>query len=178
MKRLITTMCFMLVYISASAQNILTHEQVENATRMAEFCNPYDGYTASDGHTYMVGDVIEIGQANNDRVFATYYSGDGFFVPLTAMGAVHAGEKVEIKTINAFGDRNRGFWVNITLKNMARIIKFDLALQNGEVVGQGMTEERALAELRKAKELLELELITEDEYNAKKEELMQYINLN
>ena len=39
-----------------------------------------------------------------------------------------------------------------------------------------MTNDEALNQLRKAKEKLDLELITQEEYDKKKEELKQYIS--
>lgn len=39
-----------------------------------------------------------------------------------------------------------------------------------------MTEKKAIEELKKAKDLLDLEVITKEEYEAKKAELSQYIN--
>ena len=39
-----------------------------------------------------------------------------------------------------------------------------------------MTSEKALEELKAWKSKLDLELITQDEYNAKKQELSKYIN--
>ena len=48
--------------------------------------------------------------------------------------------------------------------------------KNGEVEKPAMTNDEALDKLKKAKEKLDLELITQEEYDKKKEELKQYIS--
>lgn len=48
-------------------------------------------------------------------------------------------------------------------------------MQNGEIKGLGMTSDAAMEQLKKEKEKLEMDLITEEEYNKRKEELMKFI---
>ena len=55
------------------------------------------------------------------------------------------------------------------------LIQFENALQSGEIKGYGMSSDDALKELKKEKDKLDLGLITEEESNKRKEELMKYI---
>ena len=54
-------------------------------------------------------------------------------------------------------------------------VGFERALSCGEIVGQGMTNDKALIELKKWKDKLDLDIITKEEYENKKLELIQYI---
>jgi hypothetical protein len=54
-------------------------------------------------------------------------------------------------------------------------IQFENALSTGEIKGTGMTSDEALAELKKAKDKLDLGLITAEDYEKKKAELTPFI---
>jgi hypothetical protein len=54
-------------------------------------------------------------------------------------------------------------------------IDLENAIASGEIVGLGMTSDKALEELKKAKDKLELEIITQEEYDKIKAELMEYM---
>jgi hypothetical protein len=54
-------------------------------------------------------------------------------------------------------------------------IDFENAIASGEIVGLGMTSDKALEELKKAKDKLELEIITQEEYDKIKADLMEYM---
>jgi hypothetical protein len=55
-------------------------------------------------------------------------------------------------------------------------IEIEDAIKHGEVLSLGMTSDEALSELKKAKDKLDLGLITEEEYEKIKSELIKYIN--
>lgn len=52
---------------------------------------------------------------------------------------------------------------------------FEGALSSGEIKSNVMTSDEALEELKKYKSKLDLELITQEEYDAKKKELAKFI---
>ena len=54
-------------------------------------------------------------------------------------------------------------------------IKFEIALSSGEVKGFGLSSDDALAQLKKAKDKLDLGLITQEEFEKLKAELAKYI---
>jgi len=54
-------------------------------------------------------------------------------------------------------------------------VQFENALSTGEIKGFGMTSDEALAELKKAKEKLDLGLITQEEFEKIKAELTPFI---
>jgi hypothetical protein len=52
---------------------------------------------------------------------------------------------------------------------------FENALETGEVKGFGMSSDDALAELKKAKDKLDLGIITQGAYDTLKTDLLKYI---
>ncbi len=56
-------------------------------------------------------------------------------------------------------------------------IQFENAITTGEIKGTGLTSDEALAELKKAKDKLELGIITQEECNQKKAELQPFIKI-
>ncbi len=54
-------------------------------------------------------------------------------------------------------------------------IMFENALETGEVKGFGMSSDDALAELKKAKDKLDLGIITQGAYDTLKTDLLKYI---
>ena len=73
---------FFLGIASTSFAQTLTYEQVQNSTDPKnELLKEYEAYTASDGHTYSVGDKITIGlirenKTLNVEVTLTEYKGE------------------------------------------------------------------------------------------------------
>ena len=55
------------------------------------------------------------------------------------------------------------------------IVNFESAVLNGEVKSKVMSSDEALEELKKWKSKLDLELITQEEFDAKKKELSGFI---
>lgn len=74
-----------------------------------------------------------------------------------------------------------GFFVGFKTKSQTGVpgsgynIQFENAIENGEIKSFGMTSDEALSELKKAKDKLDLGLITKEEFDNKKSELSKYI---
>jgi hypothetical protein len=54
-------------------------------------------------------------------------------------------------------------------------LKFESTIDFGEITSKGMTSDDALSELKKAKDKLDLGIITKEEYEAKRTELVKFI---
>ena len=84
-----------------------------------------------------------------------------------------------IKKIWVVGNKRAGYSVSFRTKGIIGLsnytIQFENALSTGEVKGFGMTSDDALAELKKAKDKLDLGLITQEKYDEIKAELVKYI---
>ncbi len=85
----------------------------------------------------------------------------------------------EIKKIKVWGTKKLGLKVNFQTKGMSGVDNYffniEDAIQVGEIQPKGMTSDKALNELKKAKEKLDLGLITQEDYDKLKIELSKYI---
>ena len=169
---------------TAMAQTI-TYEQIENSTDpKADFQKEYSEYVASDGHTYKVGDNITIGMPQSNKTFAYMTSELGMASavmgggPVPGINAQYAGTDMEIKQIKVQRNKKRGATVTFRtyLAGLGGVlVQIENCLASGEIVSQGMTPDKALAELKKAKDKLELEVITQQEFDSIKAELLPYL---
>jgi hypothetical protein len=55
------------------------------------------------------------------------------------------------------------------------ILKFESAISYGEIKSKGMTSDEALNELKRAKDKLDLGIISKEEYEVKRLELIKFI---
>lgn len=147
-----------------------------------------DSYTASDGHTYYIGDTITMNVGSKDNGDFNYLQMGGLSNTVSilngdynnigsSLGRNFSGLNViikKIKTSKLKGGVSTYFVVgggNITNYNLF----IEQAIQTGEIKIKGFTSDGALAELKKFKDKLDLELITRSEYDIKKAELIKYI---
>lgn len=158
----------------------LTYEQAVNSTDPKnELLKSYEAYTASDGHTYAVGDDITIGVPSSNKTCAFLTSELAMFAGgPTGVAASWSGYKMKIKSIGIDRNKKRGATVAMRcyLAGLGGIlVKFENALAAGEIVSEGMTRDKALEEIKKAKDMLELELITQHEFDSIKTECVKYL---
>lgn len=137
-------------------------------------CASYEG---SDGFIYKVGDKVTIGVPSSNKTFAFIDLSSGLQVePLEAKSS---GDEVEIKRIYISGTQRTGYYVTFETKGMTvfhhYFIKAEKAIETGELKTNGMSSDAALSELKKTKDKLDLGLISQAEYDKRKEELTKYI---
>lgn len=131
-------------------------------------------YITENGEVFSVGDTITIGVSfrNEQYDFIQQNAGIAYY-PLYNTAS---GSKVIIKSIKA---NSKIVIINTTkpqgLVYGLIIINFENSIKNGEVISKIMSSDKALAELKKYKDKLDLGLITQEEFNAKKLELSKYI---
>jgi hypothetical protein len=152
---------------------------------------PFKSYVSKHNIVFEVGDTLIIGYpSSNVFDFISNYSGglqtlqalsgepvDGP-VPLskTAMGS-----KSIIKDIKLAGSKRTGYFCNVYGKGMlgsvgsTYIIQIENAIDAGEIKTDIFASEDALNELKKAKEKLDLQLITQEQYDSIKLVLKKYI---
>ncbi len=139
----------------------------------------YTSYVASDGGVYKIGDKLKIGFPSSNKTFAFITEGDGFLIPITPLNVGNSGQDSEIKKIFVSGNKRAGFSVFMRTKGLVGTsnytIQFENALATGEVKGFGLTSDEALDQLKRAKDKLELGLITKDEFEQLKLDLSKYI---
>lgn len=164
----------LLTIATTNAQTSWTYEMVKNATSNQKYILEY---FASDGSVWKVGDRVTFGVPSANKSFNYVWIGDAILSPYVNAEAVWAGKNAEISKIKVFGTKRQGFALWVTCKGPMQPFNIDLekAIQVGEVVTDGYTSDQALDELMKAKKKLELELITQEQFDELKEELSRYI---
>ncbi|WGF93984.1 hypothetical protein [Aequorivita marisscotiae] len=134
----------------------------------------YKIYITKIGDSLKVGDTLTIGIPNSDLGF-TYISQGGQRVSNTL-----ADKKVVVDKLKTYGTKKNGYKLYAHFKGYGLIpvlIDYDTALEVGEIKNPNrkLTKEEAIAKLKEAKELLELGVITQADYDKLKSEMTPLI---
>lgn len=138
-----------------------TYEEVKNK----EVKGKLDTYISKQGESFSVGDTLTIGKPINGQY--TALSGNNNhanYIP---------GSKTIITKLYAF---NRHIFV-YSKRGDFKIFEKSLqhVLDNGEIESSIMTREQAIAKLMEAKDLLSIDMMTQEEYDKLKEKLSPII---
>ena len=165
----------LLAFSSIAYSQEIKYADLATTTQRGEFTS----YVGSDGGIYKIGDKIRIGVPSSNKTFAFISEGDGIVLPITPLTAGSSGQETEIKKIYVVGGKRTGYYVAMRSKGFIGLsnytIQFENALTTGEIKGSGMTSDEALAELKKAKDKLDLGLITQEQFDQIKADLIKYI---
>ena len=173
-----TVLLFGLVGFSQEAVKT-TFDEITSAKERPSYNGDITEYVAKDGSVYKIGDKITIGVPSSNKTFAFLTSGDGLMTPFVPLEIGVSGQKTEIMKFRIAGTRRAGFTISIKAKSSTGMgnynVDFENAILNGEIKSFGMTSDEALGELKKSKDKLDLGLISKEEYEAKKAELVKFI---
>jgi hypothetical protein len=159
------TLLFLIISFPVFSQN-MTYDEVKALQRSVYY--GIQSYTAKNGETFKVGDKITIGQPSNGLYFNHIDMGDGILIAFQAAGSSAAGQEIEIKKITASGTKKFGFKAYLQTRGAfgGYQVSIENALETGEVVSSIMSSDQALTELKKAKDKLDLGLITQMEFDS------------
>lgn len=163
-----------IIFIFFSLTNSIAQD-IKYSSLTSEQRGNHNSYLASDGDIYKVGDKIKIGlpSSNCNSTFTFISNGNGHIT------SDCSGQEVEITKIWVHGTERIGYSVLVHTKGMGFItsysIEFESALKTKELISKGKTSDEALIELKKEKEKLDLQIITQEEYDKRKLELIKYI---
>lgn len=160
-------------------------------------------YVASDGVTYRVGSTITYGYPTNGKYYLYFKDVTGSWVNALAedenassadrradreaaervenrAGGVATIKKIQCLPVDPFNKMTCGCKIYLVLnRGGLACTNFEEAIATKEVVVKANPEDvasdAALEELKKWKEKLDLQIITQEEYDAKKAELMKVI---
>lgn len=139
----------------------------------------FEKYVSENGDTYSIGDTLIIGSPSGTNGKFVYIQKIDMAGTVYIVGPEATNTNAEIKKIRIKGNKRSGWKANIQTKGFTGVDNYffniEDAISNGEIKSKGMTSDEALAELKKAKDKLELELISQEEYNKIKNELIKYI---
>ncbi len=194
---------FIALGLYASAQTV-TYQDIVNHVSAKDLTGKKAGdnitaYTASDGITYKVGSTITYGYPTNGKyylyfrdvtssVLGTLAEDENTSAAQTAVnqeiyervenrsGGVATIKKIQCVPIDPFNKKTSGCKIYLVLnRGGIACTNFEEAIAVGEVQTKMNDSDAAINELKKWKEKLDLQIITQEEYDAKKKELMQYI---
>ena len=160
-------------------------------------------YVASDGVTYTIGSTITFGYPTNGKYYLYFKDVTGGFINAMAedenasradrraneeaaervenrAGGQATIKKIQCLPIDGFNRMTSGCKIYLVLnRGGLACTNFEEAIATKEIVIKAnpddVASEAALQELKKWKEKLDLQIITQEEYDAKKAELMKVI---
>jgi hypothetical protein len=140
----------------------------------------FESYIAKDGSVFKITDRIKIGVPSSNKTFA-FIIDDNPLAPSSdrQLGISSSNSETEIKKIYVTGNKRAGFSVYFRTKGYNGlsnyIIDIENAIASGEIKSFGKTSDEALIELKRAKDKLDLNLITKEKYDSIKTDLIKYI---
>jgi len=137
-----------------------------------------DSYQAENGEIFKIGDKITIANPsmNNDEYLNVVENDLG---TLKRININKKGFETEIKKFRIYGKKRTGFTVIAVSKSTLGLtnywVEIEPAIKNGEIETSILTREQAIAKLKETKDLLDLDMITKEEYEKVKKELTPII---
>ncbi len=180
MKKLLLSTVLLFGFAAFGQETIrATYDEITTAKERPSYTGDITEYVAKDASVYKIGDMITIGVPSSNKTFAFLSSGDGIMTALVPLSIVVSGQKAEIMKFKISGTKKAGFTIWLKAKSATGIgnynVDFENAILNGELKSYGMTSDEALNELKKSKDKLDLGLISKEDYEAKKTELVKFI---
>lgn len=144
--------------------------EYENLTKKAE----YEIYQTKNGFKIKVGDTLKLGVPTSDLGF-TYISQNVQRVSNTL-----AGKNIIIDKLKTYGNKRNGFKMYAHFKGyglLPVLIDYETALELGEIKNPDgkLTRNEAISKLKEAKDLLDLEMLSKEEFENLKKELAPII---
>ncbi len=156
--------------VTQSAAQVATYDDVLSKKVKGEV----GVYISKDNDTIRVGDTLILGPPFRNETYDFILQDAA--IATYPLDNIASGSKVTVKKI-AVGQKL--VFIYTTKANgyvyALRIINFEGAKANGEIKLNFMSSDEALAELKKWKDKLDLELISREQYEQKKLHLSKYI---
>ena len=173
MKKIITFTAALIASVSIFGQELkFTDLSTELNTKK------FDSYVSKDGTVFKVGEKVKIGLPSSQINFV-YIEHIDPLAGASIVGPNYANREVEVIKIQVNGNLRKGYKVWVITNGGFALGKlyFDIesAIQTKEVKGNGISSDDALSQLKKAKDKMDLGLITQDEFNKLRTELSKYI---
>jgi len=171
-----------------TSYKVLRYEDVQNAIIPNLFSKDsregYDEYVAKDGSVFKKGDKLKLNFPTKDgRAFQYIYQSSSR-KGRVYLDAANSNRELEITHISVtkppFNQGDDSKYVQMFLDGESWLIvdpcvEIENAIASGEVESKVITENKALENIKIAKDKFDLGLITEEEYTKVREEMKQYI---
>ncbi len=138
----------------------------------------FTSYVSKSGAVYNVGDKLKIGVPSSEKTFA-FIQVVNVLLQAFPLSVTGSGKEAEIKSFMVQGTKRSGYSVLVRSKGTTAIDNYNIQLENaietGEIKSFGMTGDEALSELKKAKDKMDLGLITQAKFDSLKLEYTKFI---
>lgn len=172
--KILTTLLLVLIFANSYAQDLKYTDLIRGEKKPKMPWSGFQTYVSKDGTLYKAGDIIKIGFPSTDKAFAFVLVG----LRTEGYNKSYSGKEVKIKWFRVDGFKNEGYQAVAVCKG-ALLETFDIQLENAiqtrEIKTSRMTSDEALFELKKAKDKLDLGLITQAKYDSLKTEYAKII---
>ena len=175
MKNLYLLISLSVIYFVSNGQEV-KYDDVQKGLIIK---GQYESYVSKDGSVYKVGERVEFGNpSGTNGKFVTIQKMD-IAGTLYVVGAEAINTSAEIKKIRVGGTSRSGYKVSFQTKGMTGVDNYFFNMEDAILVGEvksfGMSSDEALTALKKAKDKLDLGLISQEEYDKIKAELTPFI---
>ena len=179
MKKGLLVLVFALAFNFSNAQQV-TFKQVSESTKRIR--GKITSYVTSEGDTIKIGDKVKFGNPSNANNSFVYIFE---FTPLatpTLAGIRAQGWNSEVLKMKIGGTKRSGYKIVFTSKTEMGFTRYlydyETALSVGELVTDRLSRAEAIAKLKESKDLLDLGMVTQEEFSALKKELTPVIMNN
>jgi len=171
--------CILLWSFVGKSQKTITYEEMKSIKKGAFENIECDIYIAKDGHSYKVGDTLKIGRPSSNKTFAFISTGSALG-GVTPLEVGSSSSNTIIKKMNVSGLKKSGYYLGVKASGSCELcpnnfINFEEAIATGELQSLGMTREQAIAKLKEAKDLVDLGMMTKEDFEKLKAELTPLI---
>jgi len=178
MKKLLVFSMVLVSFVSYGQKKI-SYDEMKTFTKGAFEAADFDEYIAADGHVYKIGDTLKLGRPSSNKTFAFIDEGSALVAP-TPTSSNSSGTNSIIKRIYVGGTKKMGFRIYFVGKGICGMcpqyyINVEEAMAVGELKSFGMNREQAITKLKEQKDLLDLGMISKEDFEKIKSELTPII---
>lgn len=171
--------CVIALFTTVSySQKEITYEQFQEVAKRVK-AKKLTKYVSKNGEVFEVGKTLTIGSpsgAVDTYDFVHNYSALGSEYEVSRQSK---GFESEIIKFNKSGSKRKGYEITTVSKTETGTsryyIQLERAIESGEIETSVLTRDQAISKLKEQKDLLDLGLITEEEYKKSKEKLTPLI---
>lgn len=163
-----------LVIFSSYSQDLAFKKDFDKSYKRSDYKN----YVSKDSIAFKINDIIKIGKPS-DLTFKHIFIFQSLgYLPMSVTENYLLDGECKIISISIAGTKSKGFFPYIQIRNQKGMffsIDIENAISSGEIT-TGLTENDILEILKKEKEKLELGIISLEEFEKRKTELIKKKN--
>jgi hypothetical protein len=176
MKKKLLFLVFALAFNFSNAQQV-TFKQVSESTKRIK--GKITSYVTSMGDTINIGDKVKFGVPSNTNNYFVHVRSFVAFSKSDPVSIKAQGWESEVLKMLISGSKRRGYVVSFISKTEDGFARYSYdyedALSVGEIVTDKLNRTQAIAKLKESKDLLDLGMVSQEDFNALRKELTPII---